>query len=369
MWLWYKCLLPLHISLTKRLLSCFDPRKILRDSFRQDFPLATSPLQNNTIGEPDELDDEQTNLDVMLRLNSDSSSPPVSPRVRPSSTYRRSGVVQRSESSWKADLYIADFKCKGYLDVKKFAKRFYWTIAIVAIFYSIPVYQLVLHYLRVMVTICINIIFHVVRKLINCWFTLQVLYRTGEYDICYYNYLCAQRLGLLIDFNHFWSNASYVIFGFLFIAIIRRRSQNLYLPQHHKKRNGANNGESGDSLCCCCCSGYSPGKVGQACFCTFSKISFRWDHGVPVHFGVFYALGVALAMEGFLSAAYHLCPNQSTFQFGNNNAFLRLNSLLCLYCVGWVMICDIENLPKHHERDSVILFRSSVHKYKFSRAE
>lgn len=51
--------------------------------------------------------------------------------------------------TWKADLYIADFHCKQYHEVKKFTKRFYWTILIVAIFYSIPVYQLVLHYLRV----------------------------------------------------------------------------------------------------------------------------------------------------------------------------------------------------------------------------
>lgn len=50
---------------------------------------------------------------------------------------------------WKSDMYIADFSCKEYHEVKKFSKRFYWTILIVAIFYSIPVYQLVLHYLRV----------------------------------------------------------------------------------------------------------------------------------------------------------------------------------------------------------------------------
>ncbi|CAL8143758.1 unnamed protein product [Orchesella dallaii] len=220
------------------------------------------------------------------------------------SSVRPSSVIQmppprlpstRSRFKMKADLYISDFGCKGYYEVKKFAKRFYWTIGIVATFYSIPVYQLVLHYLR-------------------------VLYRTGEYDICYYNYLCAQRLGLLIDFNHFWSNASYVIFGIFFIVIVRRRSRNLCLNEIECE----NVVDRGKSTCCCC----TPSEVGQACCCRFSKIFFRWDHGVPAHFGVFYALGVALTMEGFLSAAYHLCPNQSTFQF--DTCFMYVIAVLLL---------------------------------------
>lgn len=70
--------------------------------------------------------------------------------VSPSPVHGTRGDLKTgSGCRWKADLYIADFKCKQYHEVKKFAKRFYWTIAIVAIFYSIPVYQLVLHYLRV----------------------------------------------------------------------------------------------------------------------------------------------------------------------------------------------------------------------------
>ncbi|ODM96321.1 SID1 transmembrane family member 1 [Orchesella cincta] len=233
-------------------------------------------------------------------INNENETRPLNrSSVRPSSVIQRSIPLPSASSQgkfkWKSDLYIADFGCKGYYEVKKFAKRFYWTIGIVAIFYSIPVYQLVLHYLR-------------------------VLYRTGEYDICYYNYLCAQRLGVLIDFNHFWSNASYVIFGIFFIFIVRRRSRNLCLDELEKE-----DAESRGKPSCCCC---SPGKVGQACLCTFSRICFRWDHGVPAHFGVFYALGVALTMEGFLSAAYHLCPNQSTFQF--DTCFMYVIAVLLL---------------------------------------
>lgn len=96
--------------------------------------------------------------------------------------------------------------------------------------------------------------------------------------MCYYNYRCAQRFGSIIDFNHVWSNASYIIFGILFILI-----------------------------------------------CKFSKgPNAKTGYGIPSHYGVFYALGFALAMEGVLSAAYHLCPNQSTFQFGKNEASLKI---------------------------------------------
>ena len=38
--------------------------------------------------------------------------------------------------------------------------------------------------------------------------------------------------------------------------------------------------------------------------------------GIPQHFGLFYAMGLALIMEGIMSACYHVCPNYSNFQFG-----------------------------------------------------
>lgn len=38
--------------------------------------------------------------------------------------------------------------------------------------------------------------------------------------------------------------------------------------------------------------------------------------GIPIHYGFFYAMGVALIIEGILSACYHICPSQSNYQFG-----------------------------------------------------
>ncbi|KAM3186479.1 hypothetical protein ACTXT7_004232 [Hymenolepis weldensis] len=37
--------------------------------------------------------------------------------------------------------------------------------------------------------------------------------------------------------------------------------------------------------------------------------------GIPQHYGLFYAMGLALTMEGLLSACYHICPSFSNFQF------------------------------------------------------
>ena len=37
--------------------------------------------------------------------------------------------------------------------------------------------------------------------------------------------------------------------------------------------------------------------------------------GIPQHFGMYYAMGIALIMEGIMSGCYHVCPNHTNFQF------------------------------------------------------
>lgn len=46
------------------------------------------------------------------------------------------------------------------------------------------------------------------------------------------------------------------------------------------------------------------------------SLSSQQECGIPKHFGLFYAMGTALMMEGLLSACYHVCPNYTNFQFG-----------------------------------------------------
>lgn len=128
----------------------------------------------------------------------------------------------------------------------------------IALFYSIPVIQLVVTYQRV-----VNM--------------------TGDQDLCYYNFLCAHPALSFSDFNHIYSNIGYILIGIFFIfAVIDR--------QH--------------------------------------IIKITKENGIPVHYGLFYAMGVALIIEGILSACYHICPSQSNYQF--DTSFMYVMSVLIM---------------------------------------
>ncbi|PBC32161.1 SID1 transmembrane family member [Apis cerana cerana] len=51
-------------------------------------------------------------------------------------------------------------------------------------------------------------------------------------------------------------------------------------------------------------------------------------YGIPQHYGLFYAMGTALIMEGILSGSYHVCPNRSNFQF--DSSFMYIITVLCM---------------------------------------
>uniref|UniRef100_A0A9J8AVW2 SID1 transmembrane family member 2 n=1 Tax=Cyprinus carpio carpio TaxID=630221 RepID=A0A9J8AVW2_CYPCA len=139
-------------------------------------------------------------------------------------------------------------------------------IATIAVFYALPVIQLVITYQTV-----VNV--------------------TGNQDICYYNFLCAHPLGALSSFNNILSNLGYVLLGLLFLLIILQRD---ILHNRALERN-----ESTAVEC-----------------------------GIPKHFGLYYAMGTALMMEGLLSACYHVCPNYTNFQF--DTSFMYMIAGLCM---------------------------------------
>ncbi|XP_029169765.1 SID1 transmembrane family member 1-like [Nylanderia fulva] len=114
----------------------------------------------------------------------------------------------------------------------------------------------------------------------------RVLHTTGNQDMCYYNFLCAHPLGLLSDFNHVFSNFGYFLLGLLFIFLTYSREHN----------------ESNTDMTKC--------------------------YGIPQHYGLFYAMGTALIMEGILSASYHVCPSRSNFQF--DTSFMYVIAVLCM---------------------------------------
>ncbi|RVE40342.1 hypothetical protein evm_015008 [Chilo suppressalis] len=103
----------------------------------------------------------------------------------------------------------------------------------------------------------------------------RLLNQSGNQDLCYFNFLCAHPLMFLSDFNHVYSNLGYVLLGLLFLMQVWRRHKN------HREKTPA-----------------------------------QKELGIPQHFGLMYAMGVALVSEGILSAAYHVCPNSMNFQFG-----------------------------------------------------
>ncbi|XP_073166184.1 SID1 transmembrane family member 1 isoform X2 [Lepidochelys kempii] len=166
----------------------------------------------------------------------------------------------------KMFLYLSDLSRKDRRIVSKKYKIYFWNITTIAVFYALPVIQLVITYQTV-----VNV--------------------TGNQDICYYNFLCAHPLGVLSAFNNVLSNVGHVLLGFLFLLIVFRRD---ILHRHSLE----------------------------------AKDIYTLEYGIPKHFGLFYAMGIALMMEGVLSACYHVCPNYSNFQF--DTSFMYMIAGLCM---------------------------------------
>ncbi|XP_034023793.1 SID1 transmembrane family member 2 isoform X2 [Thalassophryne amazonica] len=166
----------------------------------------------------------------------------------------------------KKFLCVSDLARKDKRVLSKKYQIYFWNIATIAVFYALPVIQLVITYQTV-----VNV--------------------TGNQDICYYNFLCAHPLGALSAFNNIVSNLGYVMLGLLFLLIVLKRE---IIHKRALVRNDLNAVEC----------------------------------GIPKHFGLFYAMGTALMMEGLLSACYHVCPNYTNFQF--DTSFMYMIAGLCM---------------------------------------
>ena len=165
----------------------------------------------------------------------------------------------------KSIVYVTDLTHKSRERLSKKDRQYRWSMITICIFYGLPVAQLVITYQR-------------------------VLRNTGNEDLCYYNFACANPLGIVSDFNHVISNSGYILLGFLFILLVRRRQ----LQYIKAKMENADDYE-GDKA-----------------------------KGVSPQFELFYAMGLALIMEGLMSSSYHICPS---YRFEIHS---RLALLVCI---------------------------------------
>jgi len=227
-------------------------------------------------------------------------------------------VLQGRGARFQSQLCLNDLKEKNLQVLQKQSNRYYWSIVTIGIFYCVPVFQLIINYLKVSyltrILLLIYDISHYTRKLRNRktvkYIHLQVLYSTGDYDLCYYNYRCARPLGYVMDFNHIYSNTGYVLFGLFFILFVKIRQSSLG-TKLSPDDNSPTKFEIVETA-------ENKGFFRKI----FPRIvKYNLEYGTLQHFGIYYALGVALILEGALSAAYHICPNQSNFQFGKNKNF------------------------------------------------
>lgn len=163
----------------------------------------------------------------------------------------------------KVELNVADLSVHS----NDYKYRLYqWNLIPIAIFYALPVIQLVAG---------IQLIVHF----------------TGNQDICYYNYLCSRPLGVVQQFNNIFSNCGYVLLGILFLLIVKHRDTKYQAAVKERPILGK-------------------------------------KYGLPQHNGIYYSVGFSLCMEGLLSASYHVCPTGYNFQFDSTFMYLMAGLLM-----------------------------------------
>ena len=129
--------------------------------------------------------------------------------------------------------------------------------------------------------------------------------QSGNHDICYFNTKCQFPVGPFLDFNHFFSNFGYVVFGLIFLGIVKRKKilfKQLLGDCMNDERNTRKKSTS------------------------TMLANMENTHGVPFYSGIYYTMGAALAMEGVMSACYHICPTTISFQF--DTTFMYLIAIL-----------------------------------------
>lgn len=161
----------------------------------------------------------------------------------------------------KLHLTVADLSLKTWKQRDRKYTRYTWSLLTIALFYGLPVVQLVLTWLN----------------------TVRL---SGDLDLCWYNFLCARPMLGFFAFNSVFSNIGYVLLGALLVIMIKDKER-----LHRSILS----------------------KLGRTVDIEF---------GIPVHNGLMYAIGIAIMMEGIMSASYHVCPSSSNYQFDTSFMYM-----------------------------------------------
>ena len=103
-----------------------------------------------------------------------------------------------------------------------------------------------------------------------------VIFQTHDTNVtCYYNLKCKKDLGNIPAFNNIISNIFYILFGIIFIIIV---------------------------------------KIGEQ--------SNKIEYGLQNDYSLYYSLGLVLFLEGICSGLYHTCPSNLNFQFDTTFMFI-----------------------------------------------
>ncbi|GMR61175.1 hypothetical protein PMAYCL1PPCAC_31370, partial [Pristionchus mayeri] len=163
------------------------------------------------------------------------------------------------------NLTVGDLSLKPWKTRDKKYNRYVVSLLTIALFYGLPVVQLVL--------------------------TWQDTVRlSGNLDLCWYNFRCARPFSVFFAFNNVISNIGYISLGLLFLLMVKER------------------------------------EIRYRSLCKLFPEVLQRDYGLPHHNGLMYAIGVAVVMEGILSASYHICPSSSNYQF--DTSFMYIIGLL-----------------------------------------
>jgi len=110
---------------------------------------------------------------------------------------------------------------------------------------------------------------------------------TGNLEQCFLNYGCSRPWWIFDDFNHVISNIGYIMYGLVFLVLVRLKS--FFLPEENRTET--------DHM----------GRIG-----------------LPQQHSLFYTMGICMVMQGVFSAIFHVCPSNISLQFDTTMMYIMM---------------------------------------------